>query len=63
MIKFQLIKKMDKKISECDFVIICAPLSEYQRIFSLCNKHLKKKFILLDIFLLELVLTHKTTKK
>ena len=48
-LKFQLIKKMDKKISECDFVIICAPLSEYQRIFSLCNKHLKKNVVVTDV--------------
>ena len=30
-----------KKISESDFVVICAPLSEYEKIFSLCNKYLK----------------------
>ena len=48
-LKFQLIKKMDKKISECDFVVICAPLSEYQRIFSLCNKHLKKNVVVTDV--------------
>ena len=48
-LKFQLIKKMDKKISECDFVVICAPLSEYQRIFLLCNKHLKKNVVVTDV--------------
>ena len=36
-LKFQLIKKMDKKISECDFIIICAPLSEYKKIFLACE--------------------------
>ena len=47
--KFELIKKMDKKISECDFVVICAPLSEYEKIFSLCNKYLKKNVIITDV--------------
>ena len=37
-LKFELIKKMDKKISECDFIVICAPLSEYKKIFLACNK-------------------------
>ena len=47
--KFELIKKMDKKISECDFVVICAPLGEYEKIFSLCNKYLKKNVIITDV--------------
>ena len=42
-LKFQLIKKMDKKISECDFIVICAPLSEYKKIFLACNKYSKNK--------------------
>ena len=37
-LKFELIKKIDKKISECDFVIICAPLGEYEKIFSVFNR-------------------------
>ena len=48
-IKFELLKKMDKKISECDFVVICAPLSEYEKIFSLCNKYLKKNVVVTDV--------------
>ena len=32
-LKFDLIKKIDKKISECDFVVICTPLNEYEKIF------------------------------
>ena len=48
-LKFELIKKMDKKISECDFVIICTPLSEYEKIFSLCNKYLKKNILVTDV--------------
>ena len=48
-LKFELIKKMDKKISECDFVVICTPLSEYEKIFSLCNKYLKKDVVVTDV--------------
>ena len=48
-LKFELIKKLDKKISECDFVVICAPLSEYEKIFSRCNKYLKKNVIVTDV--------------
>ncbi len=40
--KFELIKRIDKKISECDFIVICAPLSEYKKIFLACNKYSKK---------------------
>ena len=48
-IKFELIKKMDNKISECDFVIICTPLSEYEKIFSTFNKYLKKNVLVTDV--------------
>ncbi len=47
--KFELVKKIDKKISECDFVVICAPLSEYEKIFSICNKYLKKNTLVTDV--------------
>ena len=48
-LKFQLIKKMDKKISECDFIVICAPLSEYKKIFLACNKYSKKNILITDV--------------
>ncbi len=48
-LKFQLIKKMDKKISECDFIIICAPLSEYKKIFLACNKYTKNNILITDV--------------
>ncbi len=48
-LKFQLIKKMDKKISECDFIVICAPLSEYKKIFLVCNKYSKKNVLITDV--------------
>ena len=48
-LKFQLIKKMDKKISECDFIVICAPLSEYKKIFLACNKYSKRNILITDV--------------
>ena len=48
-LKFELIKKMDKKISECDFIVICAPLSEYKKIFLACNKYTKKNILITDV--------------
>ncbi len=48
-LKFELIKRMDNKISECDFIVICAPLSEYEKIFLVCNKYLKKNALITDV--------------
>ncbi len=48
-LKFELIKRIDKKISECDFIVICAPLSEYEKIFLACNKFSKKNVLITDV--------------
>ncbi len=48
-LKFQLIKKMDKEISKCDFIVICAPLSEYKKIFLACNKYSKRNILITDV--------------
>tara|TARA_E500000178_G_scaffold192580_1_gene190559 strand:- start:2320 stop:3216 length:897 start_codon:yes stop_codon:yes gene_type:complete len=48
-LKFELIKRMDKKISECDFIVICTPLSEYEKIFLACNKHSKENILITDV--------------
>ena len=48
-LKFKLIKKIDKKISECDFIVICAPLSEYKKIFLACNRYSKKGVLITDV--------------
>ena len=48
-LKFKLIKKIDKKISECDFIVICAPLSEYKKIFLACNSYSKKGVLITDV--------------
>ncbi len=48
-LKFKLIKKIDKKISECDFIVICAPLGEYKKIFLACNRYSKKGVLITDV--------------
>jgi len=48
-LKFEIIKRIDKKISECDFIIICTPLSEYKKIFLACNKYSKKNILITDV--------------
>ena len=48
-LKFELIKKIDKKISECDFIVICTPLSEYKKIFLACNRYSKKGVLITDV--------------
>ena len=48
-LRFELIKKIDKKISECDFIVICAPLSEYKKIFLTCNRYSKKGVLITDV--------------
>ena len=48
-LKFELIKSIDKKISDCDFVVICAPMSEYEKIFLTCNKYLKRNVLITDV--------------
>ncbi len=48
-LKFKLIERMDKRISECDLIVICAPLSEYEKIFLACNKYSKKNILITDV--------------
>ncbi len=48
-LKFETIKRIDKKISTCDFIIICTPLSEYRKIFLACNKYSKKNILITDV--------------
>ena len=48
-LKFELIKRIDKKISECDFIVICAPLSEYKKIFLACNRFSKIGVLITDV--------------
>ena len=47
--KIILIKKLDKKIKDMDFVVISTPMSEYQKIINLLNKFLTNKTLITDV--------------
>ena len=44
-----ILKKLDNKISDMDFVIIATPMSQYERIILHLNKHLGKKSLITDV--------------
>ncbi len=44
-----ILKKLDNKISDMDFVIIAIPMSQYERVIPLLNKHLSKKSLITDV--------------
>ena len=41
----ETINRISNRISEMDLIIICSPLSTYEKIFNLINPHLSKKTI------------------
>ena len=47
--KIILIKKLDKKIKDMDFVVISTPMSEYQKIINILNKFLTNKTLITDV--------------
>ena len=47
--KIIILKKLDNKISDMDFVIIATPMSQYKRIIPHLNKHLSKKSLITDV--------------
>ncbi len=47
--KIILIKKLDKKISNMDLVVISTPMSEYQKIILKLNKNLNNKTLITDV--------------
>jgi len=47
--KIIILKKLDNKISDMDFVIIATPMSQYERVIPLLNKHLSKKSLITDV--------------
>ena len=47
--KLKILDKLDKRISDIDFVILCTPMSEYERIIPYLNKFLDKKSIITDV--------------
>tara|TARA_A100001015_G_scaffold4175_1_gene5466 strand:+ start:311 stop:1210 length:900 start_codon:yes stop_codon:yes gene_type:complete len=47
--KIIILKKLDSKISDMDFVIIATPMSQYERVIPHLNKHLSKKSLITDV--------------
>ena len=47
--KIILIKKLDKKISDMDLVVISTPMSEYQKLIFKLNKNLNNKTLITDV--------------
>ncbi len=47
--KIIILKKLDNKISDMDFVIIATPMSQYERVIPHLNKYLGKKSLITDV--------------
>ena len=47
--KIIILNKLDKRISDIDFVIISTPMSQYERIIPYLNKFLSQKSIITDV--------------
>ncbi len=47
--KIIILKKLDNKISDMDFVVIATPMSQYERIIPQLNKHLTQKSLITDV--------------
>ena len=47
--KIIILKKLDKRISDVDVVVISTPMSEYQKILPKLNKFLNEKSIITDV--------------
>ena len=47
--KIIILKKLDKTISDIDFVILSTPMSQYEKIIPYFNKFLSKKTIITDV--------------
>ncbi len=48
-LKVIILKKLDKKISDIDFVILSTPMSQYEKVIPHLNKFLSKKSIITDV--------------
>jgi len=47
--KLKILDKLDGRISDVDLVILCTPMSEYEKIIPYLNKFLDKKSIITDV--------------
>ena len=47
--KLKILDKLDRRISKVDLVILCTPMSEYEKIIPYLNKFLGKKSLITDV--------------
>ena len=47
--KVIILNKLDQRISDIDFVILCTPMSQYEKIIPNLNKFLSKKSLITDV--------------
>ena len=47
--KVIILKKLDLRISDIDFVLLCTPMSQYEKIIPYLNKFLSKKSLITDV--------------
>ena len=49
--KLTILNKLDERISDIDLVILCTPMSQYEKIIPKLNMHLQKNLLLLMLVL------------
>jgi len=47
--KLTILNKLDERISDIDLVILCTPMSQYEKIIPKLNMHLQKESIITDV--------------
>ena len=47
--KIRILKKLDDKLSDFDFVVLSTPMSEYEKIIPNLNKYLNKNCLITDV--------------
>jgi|TARA_B100001540_G_C15804853_1_gene641602 cyclohexadieny/prephenate dehydrogenase len=47
--KLTILNKIDERISDIDLVILCTPMSQYEKIITKLNMHLQKESIITDV--------------
>ena len=47
--KLIILKNLDKRISDIDLVILCTPMSQYEKIIPKLNMHLQKESVITDV--------------
>ena len=47
--KLKILNNLDRRISDVDLVVLCTPMSEYEKIIPYLNKFLNKKSIITDV--------------